>query len=90
MAKVRATCTHVQDGDTLRTAKQNWIRLANVCAPELGTYGGTKAKNTLASLVLGKEITYEQVGTSYGRIVADVWINGTHVNAYMRKQGYTC
>jgi len=33
MDRFKATCEYVQDGDTFRTAGQNWIRLANVCAP---------------------------------------------------------
>lgn len=90
MAKVTATCEDVQDGDTFRTAQQNWIRLADVCAPELNEAGGTTAKNILANLILGKTITYEEVGTSYGRIVAEVWVDNLHVNSYMRQQGYTC
>jgi len=90
MAKFRATCEHVQDGDTFRTAGGNWIRLANVCAPELNELGGTTAKSTLSRLVLGQTIIYEQVGFDRGRLVAEVWVDGTHVNAYMRRQGYTC
>ena len=90
MARVSAICEYVQDGDTFRTKGQTWIRLANVCAPELDEVGGTKAKAILESLILDKPITYEQVGTSGGRIVAEVWVNSLHVNAYMRQQGYTC
>lgn len=90
MAKVNATCEYVQDGDTFRTKGQVWIRLANVCAPKLDTVEGAKAKRILSDLILGKPITYEQVGTSYGRIVAEVWLNDLSVNMYMRQQGYTC
>lgn len=90
MTKVSATCEYVQDGDTFRTTGQNWIRLANVCAPELDKVGGTRAKGILESLILGKAITYEQVGTSHNREVAEVWVNGLSVNTYMRQQGYTC
>jgi endonuclease YncB( thermonuclease family) len=90
MARYSATCEYVEDGDTFRTAKQNWIRLANVCAPDEGETGYEQAKRTLESLILGKQIVYEQVGTSYNRIVAEVWIDGKSVNAYMRQQGYTC
>ena len=80
----------VQDGDTFRTTKQNWIRLADVCAPDKGEIGYDKAKNILENLILDKNIVYEQVGTSYDRIVAEVWIDDLSVNAYMRQQGYTC
>ncbi len=83
MARFKATCEYVQDGDTFRTAHQNWIRLANVCAPDKGESGYEKAKETLRNLILGKEIIYEQVGTSYNRIVAEVWIGNLYVNVYM-------
>lgn len=90
MAKVSATCGYVQDGDTFRTASNTWIRLANVCAPQLESIEGPKAKRLLEQLILGKAIVYEQVGSSYGRLVAEVWVNGTSVNVYMRRQGYSC
>jgi len=90
MARYSAVCEYVQDGDTFRTTGKNWIRLANVCAPDEGEEGYERAKRVLENLILGKEIVYEQVGTSYDRIVAEVWIDGTSVNAYMRQQGYTC
>jgi endonuclease YncB( thermonuclease family) len=91
MARLRAICEHVEDGDTFRTKMKNWIRLANVCAPEKGQSGYEKAKKILEDLILNKEIVYEQVSTDkYGRIVAEVWLGNLHVNAYMRQQGYTC
>lgn len=90
MPRVRATCEHVLDGDTFRTAGQKWIRLANVCAPEEGEAGYTTAKRILQRLILHKTIAYEQVGSSYSRIVAEVWVDGLNVNAFMRQQGYAC
>lgn len=90
MSKVRATCEYVRDGDTFRTAGNNWIRLADVCAPEAGQPGHTTAKRILEELILHKTIVYEQVGSSYGRIVAEVWRDGLNVNTYMRQQGYDC
>lgn len=88
--RVSAICEYVEDGDTFRTAKQNWIRLANVCAPDEGEGGYEKAKGTLKNLILGKEIVYEQTGTSYNRIVAEVWVGDLNVNSNMREHGYTC
>jgi len=90
MARVTAICEYVEDGDTFRTARQNWIRLANVCAPEKGTSGFLEAKSILEKIILNKSIVYEQVSTSYDRIVAEVWVDGMSVNAYMRGRGYTC
>ena len=90
MDRYSAVCEYVQDGDTFRTAKQNWIRLDNVCAPDEGEAGFEKAKGTLENLILDKEIVYEQTGTSYNRKVAEVWVGELYVNDYMRQQGYTC
>jgi|GEM_PF-6618024 len=47
-----------------------------------------KAKQQLGQLIGGKTVTYDEVGKSYGRVVADVKVGGTSVNAAMRKKGY--
>ena len=88
MGKYRATCEYVQDGDTFRTAKQNWIRLARYDAPEEGSPSYTNAKNLLSSLILSKEIVYEQVSTSHGRIVAEVWQDDRNISDIMLQHGY--
>ena len=85
-----AHCKHVEAGDTFKTAREHWIRLANVCTPEKGQEGYLEAKKALADLILDKDIVYEPVGTSCNTIVAEVWAGVTHVNQYMRNQGYTC
>ena len=86
--RLSATCEYVQDGDTFRTAMQNWIRLARYDAPEEGKPDYTKAKQLLSSLILNKEIVYEQVGTSYDRKVAEVWQAGKNINDAMLQSGY--
>jgi endonuclease YncB( thermonuclease family) len=90
MVRFGATCTYVDDGDTFQTAKSDWIRLTNVCAPDSDEDGYAEAKNILSNLILNKEITYEQVGISYNRIVAEVWVGEINVNEYMRRKEYTC
>ena len=90
MARFGAICIYIDDGDTFQTAKGDWIRLANVCAPDSGEDGYAEAKNILSNLILNKEIAYEQVGISYNRIVAEVWVGGINVNEYMHRKGYTC
>ena len=77
----KAEVKDVIDGDTFWTMKK--IRLADVNAPEIDTAKGQKAKRELTELILGKEVTYEQVGTSYDRIVAKVWHNGRSINDAM-------
>ena len=71
----------VIDGDTFWT--RNKIRLARVNAPEINTPRGIKAKRKLEELILGKTVSYEQVGTSYDRLVAEVWVTGKNVNNIM-------
>ena len=90
MASFGATCIYVNDGDTFQTAKGEWIRLADVYAPNSGEDGYTEAKNVLSNIILNNEIAYEIVGTSYYRIEAEVWVGGINVNEYMRRKGYTC
>ena len=85
MGKLSAVCEFVQDGDTFRTAKQNWIRLARYDAPEEDSPNYVKAKQLLSSLILDKDIIYEQVGTSYERIVAEVWQTGKNINDIIQK-----
>ena len=90
MARFGAICMYVDGGDTFQTAKEDWIRLANICAPDSGEDGYEEAKNILSNLILNKEIAYELVWTSYNRIVAKVWVGEINVNEYMRRKGYTC
>jgi endonuclease YncB( thermonuclease family) len=87
--KYNTKCVIVHDGDTCVTRSNKWLRLAGVNCPELGKYGGQNAKAILARLIEGKTITYEPVGRSYARIIANVWVNGRSVNNYMRRLGYS-
>ena len=88
MGRLSAVCEYVQDGDTFRTTKQNWIRLARYDAPEEGSPNYANAKNLLSSLILDKVIVYEQVGTSHGRIVAEIWQGSRNINDIMLQSGY--
>jgi len=87
MANVTAICEYIEDGDTFRTAEQNWIRLANYYAPKEGDPDYTKAKDLLSSLILNNEIVYKQVGTSHGLIVAQVWQDDRNINDIMFQSG---
>ncbi len=82
------TCDYIADGDTFSTKKNVWVRLARYDAPEEGKPNYTKAKQLLSSLILNKVIAYEQVGTSYTRIVAEVWQDGKNINDIMLASGY--
>ena len=85
-----AFCDLVIDGDTFWTTEPKKIRLDDVCAPEPTTPNSAKARKTLEGLILNKAIQYNQTGTSYDRIVAEVTLEGMGVNHYMRLEGYTC
>ena len=74
----------VIDGDTFKTL--NIIRLEGVEAPELDQPGGKEAKQKLESLILDKDITYEEKARDdFGRIVAQVWIDSLNVNDAMNE-----
>ena len=87
MAKGKVT--KVIDGDTFKIQGGKAIRLANVRAPELGTKGGAKARNELRESIGGRTVSYNTVGKSYGRDVANVKVAGKSVNQTMRNKGYT-
>ena len=86
MAKGKVT--RVIDGDTFKVQGGKAIRLANVSAPELGTKGGAKARNELKERIGGKTVSYNTVGKSYRRDVANVKVAGKSVNQAMRNKGY--
>ena len=88
MARYTAICEHVQDGDTFRTARQDWIRLAHYKAPDEDERNYAQAKRLLSSLILHKEIVYEQTGASSGLIIAEVWQGGENVNNIMIQSKY--
>ena len=67
----------VHDGDTLRVldaaGTQHKVRLQGIDAPETKQAFGTKARNRLADLTLGKAVTVRVHGRDrYGRTLARV------------------
>lgn len=81
---IRATVLSVIDGDTFETNKR--IRLADVEAPEINAPGGLAAKRYLERLVGGRTVLYDAKARDvYGRVVAQVWVGHTDINAEMRK-----
>lgn len=73
----------VLDGDTFETAHGVRVRLAGFDAPELGEPGGKEAAEHLRKMILEKEVRIDQVGTSYDRVVAEVYLDGESVNNEM-------
>lgn len=84
----QSRCAAVHDGDTFDVSNGDSIRLARVNAPELSQPGGIAAKRKLESLVLHQTVTYEVVGTSYHRVVAEVSVGNRSVNDAMIAVGY--
>ena len=70
------------DGDTLQVRNKirgtNYVRLANVDAPEKGERGYSQAKSNLNRLS-GKTVTLVPKGRSYNRVVADVRCRGRKI-----------
>lgn len=89
MVKQTATCVIVIDGDTFDTNTNVRIRLTRVNTPPVTTPEGQRAKGILESLILRKVITYESSATdTYGRTLAEVWVDSTNVNDVMRSYGW--
>ncbi|MHA1829114.1 MAG: thermonuclease family protein [Candidatus Heimdallarchaeaceae archaeon] len=74
--KFKAKVVGVTDGDTLRLSGRRrtpkYIRIAGLNAPEKGQFGYSKAKRSLSQRVLGRTMTFQPVGKSYGRTVAKI------------------
>ncbi len=81
MAKV----AKVLDGDTFETESGQRVCLADVNAPEAGKPRADKATAKLRELIEGKNVRIEPIGTSYGRVVANVTVRGKSVNSTMRR-----
>ncbi len=88
---MKRTVDKVIDGDTFRVKRKvngsNYIRLPGFDAPEINTRGGQLAKNRLTRAI-GKNVTIQPRGRSYGRVVADVRHNRKNVSKTMKKYGY--
>ena len=84
--------THVIDGDTFEVSPfwkvnggtDNRVRIADVNAPELGAPGGYAAKAALDRLIGGQSVVlYTKAIDVYGRLVAEVYLNGQDVSALL-------
>lgn len=74
----------VMDGDTvmvLRDGKKVKVRLANIDAPESDQAFGKESRQALADMVLKQRVhVSSQAMDGYGRMVAELSINGQSVN----------
>ena len=83
----------VHDGDTLRVldagGTQHKVRLQGIDSPETKQAFGTKARNRLADLTLGKAVTVRVHGRDrYGRTLGTVEAAGQDVNRQMVADGF--
>jgi micrococcal nuclease len=82
----------VSDGDTLRVldagGAQNTVRLQGIDAPETRQAFGTKARERLASLTMGKAVIVRVHGRDkYRRTLGTVEVAGQDVNRRMVSDG---
>ena len=81
----------VMDGDTvlvLRDNKKIKIRLANIDAPELAQPFGRESRLALVERVLKKQVHINSRAVdTYGRLIAELSVNGVNVNAEMVRSG---
>lgn len=88
MAKIKVK--KVLDGDTFRSTRGGFFRLAEVDAPEKREPGYKKAKETLKNFIEGEELIVKVEGKSYGRKVVEARIPGEKItiNTKMKRKGY--
>lgn len=82
----------IADGDTITVLDaanaQHKVRLQGIDAPERGQPFGTKAREGLAAMVMGKAVTVHDDGKDkYGRTLGRIEIEGRDVNRQMVADG---
>ena len=83
----------ISDGDTLTCLNENRqqvkVRLNQIDAPEKSQPFGQKAKQTLSSMIWGKQIVVIENGKDrYGRTIGTVISDGQNINKSMVSSGY--
>lgn len=92
----RATVVKVTDGDTVRVecGFRDFsfpIRIWNLAAPEIFEKGGLESWRWLSDLILGKRVDVimsKQRVEKWGRLLADVMVNGTLVKEESVRTGH--
>lgn len=91
--EINGTVVRIVDGDTFDLlAGSNSllrIRLNGIDCPERGQDYYRVAKDALAEYIFQREVKIIAVGKDrYGRIIANVFINGQNINLMMVRDGY--
>jgi len=86
--QIAGIVTHVRDGDTIEVDGQA-IRLNGLHAPELGDPLGSQARDFIAAMVSGREVTCELNGErSYDRLIGRCFLDGEDIAASLVASGY--
>ncbi len=89
-----AHVTQVLDGDSLIVRRMAdgaamELRLSGIDAPESAQPWGPEARRALAALTLGRQVRVAvRARDRYRRHVADVWVDGRHVNHALVAAGH--
>lgn len=81
----------VVDGDTYLLADGNRVRLSGVNTPEKSESIGMFVKEEIIRFLTNKEVTLVYGSTPrdhYGRLVAEVWVDGQSMAEYLLRNGY--
>ena len=97
MYNYNAYCTNVVDGDTVdleidagfKLFTEQRIRLLGVNTPERGQIGYKDATDFLKHLILNKDVVVETHNSdAFGRYLAEIYVDGVHVNEQLLLLGY--
>ncbi len=89
----QATVVGITDGDTIKVLRagneQVKIRLAEIDCPERKQPWGTKAKQAVSELVMGRTVKIEVIDVDrYGRTVGKVFVDEQNVNRALVEDGH--
>jgi len=91
---VTGQVSRVTDGDSLwltlaPSGESLQVRLLGIDAPEICQAWGEQAKQALAELVVGKQVTVQTQGQdTYGRTLATVFVDSLNINKTMVQEGH--
>lgn len=86
-SKAVYTVKSVIDGDTFVTTEDQYIRLDNIDAPEIGRCGSDESKKYLEKLVLNKKVFLKVSYLDGHRLIASAYTLDGNVAANMLKSG---
>lgn len=87
-AQPLAKVVKVMDGDTFEIADGTKVRLHCIDAPELSQPGGEESRVFLSVMLSGQTVGIDKKGIDkYGRVLAEVTVNGSLVNLSMVEMG---